>query len=52
MVNSKERLKGRILYYIKEINLEHVVFKWKYRLDEIPETKGCDTVNVHCECIQ
>jgi transposase len=34
-VKSKDELKDRILKYIDEINDDPVVFKWKYKLDEI-----------------
>jgi len=34
-VESKEELKRRILLYLREINESPVVFRWKYRLDEI-----------------
>ena len=34
-VKSKEELKNRILKYLDEINSEPVVFRWKYKLDEI-----------------
>ncbi len=34
-VNSKQELKERIEKYVKEINEMPVVFKWKYKLDEI-----------------
>lgn len=35
-VDSKEELKERMLRYIEEINREPVVFRWKYRMDEMP----------------
>ncbi len=35
-VDSREELKNRILSYIDEINMEPVVFRWKYRIDEMP----------------
>jgi len=35
-VSSKEELKERILKYIDELNQMPVVFKWKYKMDEIP----------------
>jgi len=34
-VKSKEELRNRILKYLDEINMEPVVFRWKYKLDEI-----------------
>jgi len=34
-VESKEELKRRIMLYPDEINQSPVVFRWKYRLDEI-----------------
>ena len=34
-VESKEELKNRILQGIEEINQEPVVFRWKYKMDEI-----------------
>jgi transposase len=34
-VGSKEELRERLLRYIDQINLEPVVFKWKYKMDEI-----------------
>lgn len=34
-VGSKEELKERLLQYIDQINLEPVVYKWKYKMDEI-----------------
>lgn len=34
-VGSKEELRERLLQYIAQINLEPVVFKWKYKMDEI-----------------
>ncbi len=36
-VNSKQELKERIEKYVKEINDMPVVFKWKYKLDEISQ---------------
>ena len=35
-VSTKEELKERILKYIDELNQIPVVFKWKYKMDEIP----------------
>jgi hypothetical protein len=35
-VSTKEGLKERILKYIDELNQMPVVFKWKYKMDEIP----------------
>ncbi len=35
-VSSKEELKERILKYFDELNQMPVVFKWKYKMDEIP----------------
>ncbi len=34
-VKSKAELKQRILKYLEEVNMEPVVFRWKYKLDEI-----------------
>lgn len=34
-VGSKEELKQRIEKYLDEVNADPVVFKWKYKLDEI-----------------
>jgi len=34
-VSSKEELKERILKYVEELNKQPVVFKWKYKLNEI-----------------
>jgi transposase len=34
-VKSKSELKQRILKYIDEVNMEPVVFRWKYKLDEV-----------------
>jgi len=34
-VKSKKELKNRILKYLDEVNMDPVVFKWKYKLDEI-----------------
>ena len=34
-VNSKDELKERIIKYFDEENLKPIVFKWKYKLDEI-----------------
>lgn len=34
-VESKEELKERILSYIEELNRQPVIFKWKYKLNEI-----------------
>jgi len=34
-VNSKEELKNRIQKYLQEVNKEPVVFRWKYKLDEV-----------------
>jgi transposase len=34
-VNSKAELKARIELYLKEVNEEPVVFKWKYKLDTL-----------------
>ncbi len=35
-VSSKEELKEHILKYFDELNQMPVVFKWKYKMDEIP----------------
>lgn len=37
-VESKEELKCRILQGIEEINQEPVIFRWKYKMDEISTT--------------
>ena len=34
-VSSKEELKERIYRYFEEVNREPVVYRWKYRLDEV-----------------
>jgi transposase len=34
-VNSKAELQARIELYLKEVNEEPVVFKWKYKLEEL-----------------
>jgi hypothetical protein len=34
-VSSKEELAERIYQYFDEINEEPVVFRWKYKMDEI-----------------
>lgn len=34
-VSSKEELEGRIYQYFKEINEEPVVFRWKYKMNDI-----------------
>jgi hypothetical protein len=34
-VESKEELKDRIYKYFEEVNREPVVYRWKYRLDEV-----------------
>ena len=34
-VESKEELKERIYRYFEEVNREPVVYRWKYRLDEV-----------------
>lgn len=34
-VRSKEELRERLLQYIEQINLEPVIYKWKYKMDEI-----------------
>ena len=34
-VSSKEELANRIYQYFDEINEEPVVFRWKYKMDEI-----------------
>jgi transposase len=34
-VKSKDELKTRIIKYLEEVNNEPVVFRWKYKLDEI-----------------
>ena len=34
-VESKEELKERIYKYFEEVNREPVVYRWKYRLDEV-----------------
>ena len=34
-VKSKEELKTRIEMYLHEVNDEHVVFRWKYKLETL-----------------
>jgi transposase len=34
-VNSKSELKERILRYINEVNQMPVIFKWKYKMDQV-----------------
>lgn len=34
-VNSKEELRERLLQYIDQINMEPVIYRWKYKMDEI-----------------
>jgi len=34
-VSSKDELKERILKYVEELNKEPVIFRWRYKLDEI-----------------
>jgi hypothetical protein len=34
-VSSKQELKNRIEKYLAEINETPVIFRWKYRMDEI-----------------
>lgn len=34
-VESKEELKKRILKYLEEINLDPVIYRWKYKMDTI-----------------
>lgn len=34
-VSSKDELKKRIELYLEEVNKEPVVFKWKYKMDEV-----------------
>lgn len=34
-VESKDELKRRIEKYLGEVNADPVVFKWKYKLDEV-----------------
>jgi hypothetical protein len=36
-VSSKAELKTRIELYLKEVNEEPVVFKWKYKLEALDE---------------
>ena len=38
-VSSKQELAERLYQYFDEINEEHVVFRWKYKMDEIPALK-------------
>jgi len=46
-VNSKAGLKARIELYLKEVNEELVVFKWKYKLEELDTeasvVRNCNT---------
>jgi len=39
-VNSKAELKERILQYLAEVNQMPVVFKWKYKMDQVIVTHG------------
>ena len=39
-VSSKEELAKRIYQYFKDINEEPVVFRWKYKMDEISTLKS------------
>jgi hypothetical protein len=34
-VESKEELKERIYRYFEEVNREPVVYRWKYRLEDV-----------------
>lgn len=34
-VKSKNELKDRIMQYLNEVNMDPVIFRWKYKLDEI-----------------
>ena len=34
-VNSKEELAERIYKYMDEVNAEPVVYRWKFKMDEI-----------------
>ena len=34
-VESKEELKERIYKYFEEVNREPVVYRWKYRLEDV-----------------
>ena len=36
-VHSKQELRARIALYLQEVNEEPVVFKWKYKLDMLPD---------------
>ena len=36
-VKSKEELTERIYKYFDEINVEPVVYRWKYKMDEISQ---------------
>jgi len=34
-VQSKDELRNRIMKYLDEVNMQPVVFRWKYKLDEV-----------------
>ncbi len=42
-VSSKEELADRIYLYFDEVNEEPVVFRWKYKLDDIDVSEGMIT---------
>jgi hypothetical protein len=43
-VSSKEELIDRISQYFDDINNTPVIFKWKYKMDEIPG--GMDLLHI------
>ena len=36
IVGSKDELKARMSKYIQNLNNEHVVFRWNWKMDEMP----------------
>jgi len=39
-VNTKQELEERIYKYFDEVNREPVVYRWKYKMDEISEEEA------------
>ena len=39
-VNTKEELEERIYKYFDEVNREPVIYRWKYKMDEISEEEA------------
>lgn len=39
-VNAKEELEERIHKYFDEVNREPVIYRWKYKMDEISEEEA------------